>query len=202
MEVVRKDGIAILNVAALVCLIFLTVQGKLNAQSPRVSIDMNNFGAAWRAYIAAPGADKASTLIGILPNGQAEVEVDSAVRTLINTDLHILEREMLAGERNSLRLGFRLFSISDEELKNSLIKLVGYMLRYKAKLFLEELQANEFFVPDLELLLTSYKLSHPEDYAQQKLELNIRLKALGYIEEKELKEIKKKCLKILQAQVQ
>lgn len=172
-------------------------EGNPQTNGVRKSLDMNNLGKAWQEYVAAPGPETANKVYMVLPEALEPVELDTTLRPIITKDLHLLERQIYAGERNSLKMAFRLFSISDTEMQNELYKIIGYLLRYNTKLFLEELQNHESYVPDLDTLVTSYKLSNPDEAAQQKLEFNIRMKALSYIEEKALKSIKKKCTKIL-----
>lgn len=168
------------------------------AQS-RINIDMTNLGKVWEAYIAAPGKDTAIKVYESLPGGKEnrEIELQVDVRDLIMKKLHVLESQIYAGERNALKVAFRMFVIADERMEEDLIKIIGYLLRFNTKLFLQELQEHEDLVPDLNRLVCSFLLSAPGDKAQQNLERNIRLKALGYVEDKQLKSIKKKCIKIL-----
>lgn len=165
----------------------------------RPVLDMSNLGKAWEDFTANPGPETAAKLYEILPDGQVvrEVEVQADVRELISQKLYVLETQIYRGDRDSLKVAFRLFSIADADMQKSLAKIIGYLLRFDTRLFLEELIIHESLVPDLELVVCSFKLSAPGDIPQQTLEKNIRLKALGYIEDKELKDIKKKCIKIL-----
>lgn len=165
----------------------------------RISLNMTNLGKAWEEFTMKPGPETAVKVYELLPDGEKaqEVELQTEVRVLIFQKLHKLESRIYAGDREALKVAFRLFTIADVEMQKSLIKIIGYMLRFNARLFLEELAAHETLVPDMELLVCSFRLSAPDDTTQQKLEKNIRLKALGYIEDKNLKSIKKKCIKIL-----
>ncbi len=182
--------------------IFLGIQVLLpmtGAAQERISLDMTNLGKAWEEFKAKPGPGTATKLYELLPDGKTaqEIELQTEVRELIAKELHALESRIYAGEREALRVAFRLFTIADVEMQKSLIKIVGYLLRFNTRLFLEELITHEELVPDLELLVCSFRLSAPDDNARQKLEKNIRLKALSYIDDKKLKSIKKKCTKIL-----
>lgn len=186
--------LVILSGLALVCF-----QVGIGAPQNRINLDMNNLGKAWDDYITNPNKDTALKLYEILPPGKGpqEVELQVDVRDKIISKLNVLESQIYSGERNSLKVAFRLFGIADSEMQKSLLKIIGYLLRFDTKLFLEELMIHETLVPDLGLLVCSFQLSSPDDKAQQELERNIRLKSLGYIEDKELKDIKKKCIKIL-----
>lgn len=165
----------------------------------RVNLNMTNLGQVWQEYIAQPGPDTALKVYGALPAVAAPqgIELQVDVRDIIFKNLNKLESQVYGGERNALRIAFRLFLIADNEMQIELVKLIGYLLRFNTKMFLEELKTHEALVPDLEQLVCSFLLSNTEDKAQQRLEQNIRIKALGYVSEKPLKGIKKKCLKIL-----
>jgi hypothetical protein len=116
---------------------------------------------------------------------------------MIFKNLHVLERQIYMGERNALKVGFRLFTIADSKMEASLVKIIGYLLRYNTRLFLEELKNYEVLVPDLNQLVCSFQLDNAGDTAKLELERNIRLKALSYVDDKELKAMKRKCTKIL-----
>jgi hypothetical protein len=185
-----------------ICFLLVIIVGlqaaPLNSQD-RIALNMDNLGQFWQEYIAAPGQGNAIKVYDALPDGMGitEVELQTEVRELIFKNLHVLESQVYRGERYSLRVAFRLFLIADNEMETALVKIIGYLLRFNTKLFLEELKAHENLVPDLERLVGYFLLSNPEDKAQQNLERNICIKALGYVDDKELKSIKKKCLKIL-----
>jgi hypothetical protein len=178
---------------------FLAFHPMTGQAQERPKLDMTNLGKAWEDYTANPGKETAVKLYEILPDGQVVrgAEVQAEVRELINQKLYVLETQIYRGDRESLKVAFRLFTIADSEMQKSLAKIIGYLLRFDTRLFLEELMNYESLVPDLELVVCSFKLSAPGDISQQTLEKNIRLKALGYIDDKELKDIKKKCIKIL-----
>lgn len=180
-------------------ILFLCFQAIVMIPQERIKLDMSNLGKAWDEYTANPGKELALTLYELLPSGKdpQEIELQVDVRDKIFSKLNILESQIYSGERNALKVAFRLFNIADGEMQKALIKLIGYLLRYDTKLFLEELMIHEALVPDETQLICSFQLTYPDDKTQQELEKNICLKALGYIEDKELKDIKKKCIKIL-----
>lgn len=198
MRIFQNSPVSIFFIITVIVFTFFSPLTSQEAtQGIRKILDMSNLGKTWQDFVAAPGPETANQVYMVLPEALQPVELDTTLRPIILKDLYLLERQIYAGERNSLKLAFRLFSVADTEMQNALYKIIGYLLRYNTKLFLEELQNHENYVPDLDVLITSYKLSNPEDVAQQKLEFNIRMKALSYIEDKELKTITKKCTKIL-----
>lgn len=180
-------------------LIILWLQAAfLNAQD-NAALNMDNLGRLWQEYIATPGEATAARIYDALPDGTGttKVELQPEVKELIKQNLNVLETQLYRGERYSLRMAFRLFLVTDSEMETTLIKIIGYLLRFNTKLFLEELKTHENLVPNLDRLVCYFMESNPADKAQQNLEKNICIKALGYVEDKDLKNIKKKCLKIL-----
>jgi hypothetical protein len=164
-----------------------------------IMVDSSSLEKAWEEYITNPGEDTATKVYSLLParKGSRQVQVQEEVREMIFKNLNVLESQIYRGERNALKVAFRLFTIADSKMETSLVKIIGYLLRYNPKLFLEELKKHEVLVPDLNQLVCSFQLSNADDPAKQNLEKNIRLKALDYVEDKELKSIKKKCMNIL-----
>ena len=98
----------------------------------RPKLDMTNLGKAWEDYTANPGKETATKLYDILPDGQVvrEVEVQAEVRELISQKLYVLETQIYRGDRDSLKVAFRLFTIADTEMQKSLAKIIGYLLRF------------------------------------------------------------------------
>jgi len=197
MKIRRLSIFSFLFLLVILC-IYAIIGVTGNAQVT-INIDSPNLEKTWKEFIANPGKETAIKVYGLLParKGSRKVQVQEEVREMIFNTLHALESQIYRGEENALKVAFRLFTIADSKMETSLVKIIGYLLRYDTKLFLRELQSHEDLVPNLDLLVCSFQLSSPNDNAQQKLEKNIRLKALGYIEDKELKAIKKKCIKIL-----
>jgi hypothetical protein len=162
-------------------------------------IDSSNLDKTWKEYITNPGEETAIKVYELLPARKIprQIQVQEEVREMIFKNLNILESQIYRGEQNALKVAFRLFTIADSKMETSLVKIIGYLLRYNTKLFLEELKNHEVLVPDLDQLVCSFQLNEAGDTVHLKLEKNIRLKALGYIENKELKAMKKKCIRIL-----
>ncbi len=183
-------------------LIILCVQALTRVTSDaqaKIMIEPSNLGKTWEEYITNPGKDTAIKVYSLLParKGSRQIQVQEEVREMIFKNLNVLESQIYRGERNALGVAFRFFTIADSKMETSLVKIIGYLLRYNPKLFLEELKKHEELVPDLNQLVCSFQLSNADDSGKQTLEKNIRLKALSYVEDKGLRSIKKKCINIL-----
>jgi hypothetical protein len=158
---------------------------------------MANFGKAWEEYIANPTSDNALKVYSLLPDGKdSEIRLQVEVRPLINNSLSVLESQIFSEDRNALKVAFRLFTIADNELKEGVARIIGNLIRFNARLFLQELK-NHYGLVDLSFIVCSFQLSLVGDIPGQELEKKARIKALEYIEDADLSDLQKECIKAL-----
>ncbi len=162
-----------------------------------VQIDMANFGKAWEEYSADPTSDNALKVYALLPDGRdKEIRLQVEVRPLINNSLSVLESQIFSGERNALKVAFRLFTIADNALKEGLARIIGNLIRFDARLFLQELK-NHYELIDLSFIVCSFQFSLTGDIPGQELEKKARIRALEYVEDADLSDLQKECIKSL-----
>lgn len=181
-------------------LIFVILQPSLQygLSFAEVQIDMTNFGKAWGDYVVNPNGENALRIYALLPaRKDMEIRLQVEVRPLISKDLSTLERQIFSGDRDSLRVAFRLFTIADTALEEELGKILGNYIRFNARDCLRELNNHRDLVPYLSLIVCSFQFTLKGDSSGQELERNARLKAMEYIEDDDLKNIKKECIKTL-----
>ncbi len=168
------------------------------AQTPAV-VDWNGLQEAWDQYYAAPSEEKAQKMLNLLPAGQKIMDIKNGFDVInsINDHLGVLEGEIYSGYPTSVRLGFRLFSISYGAFEVSMNKILGNLIAFNPRMFLEQLQANRDLFPSLEPLLGSYLRDTANDPVARNLEQKLRIKALESVEDKDLKAIRKECIKVL-----
>jgi hypothetical protein len=111
--------------------------------------------------------------------------------------LGLLEGEIYSGNPNAIKLGFRLFTISYGTLEVGLNKIIGNLIAFNPRLFLEELAANRDLFLSLDPILGSFLREIPEDTAARELEKNLRIKSLQSVEDKPLKSLRNECIKII-----
>lgn len=163
-----------------------------------VQIGMENFGKVWEDFVSNPNSDNAQKVYSMLPDGKdKEIVLQVEVRPLVSKSLNVLERQVFSGDRNSLKVAFRLFTIADTALEQELGKLLGNYIRFSARGFLEEYDSHRELVPYLSIIVCSFQFSQPGDTAGQELEKKARIKALEYVEDNSLKSVKKECIKTL-----
>ncbi len=188
----------IVTIALLIISTFVLISLLTNRGYAEIQIDMPNFGKVWQEYIAAPNSENAQKVYSMLPGNRDEVvRLQVEVRPLIIGNLNTIERQIFSGDHDALKIAFRLLTIADADIEKELAKILGNLVRFNARLFLQELQNHRDLVPDLSVLLCSYLEVPDMEEAAQELEQKSRISALGYVENEELKDIKKECIKTL-----
>lgn len=164
-----------------------------------ITLDAGNLGKAWQEYMTNPGSETAGKVYDLLPDGvmNLEIKLQVEVRDQINQGINVLESQIVAGDQNSLKLAFRLFTIADPPLIEALAITLGNFMQFNTRSFLQELKTHKHLVPDLSIILCSFQRTLVDDKPGQELEKKIRQKALDGNEDEDLKEIKKECLKAI-----
>lgn len=184
-----------------VCLLGLLLLAALtaNAQTGSPTVDWKGLEEAWNAYYANPSEAAAEKMLNLLPSNVKIADIKDGF-LLINSifdHLGVLEGEIYSGNPNSIRLGFRLFTISYGTFEIALNKIVGNLIAFNPRLFLEELTAHRNLFVTLDPILTSFVRDNPNDPVAQDLEKKLRIKSLESVEDKPLKSLRNECIKIL-----
>jgi len=153
----------------------------------------------WNAYYAEPNEEVAQKLIALLPDGAKVMDIKDGFTVLnsINDHLGVLEGEIYSGNPAAVKLGFRLFTIAYGGFEVNLNKIMGNLIAFNPRIFLEELGANRDLFPNLETLLGSFLRDTASDAVARDLEKKLRIKSLESVEEKSLKALRSECIKIL-----
>jgi len=163
------------------------------------AVDWKGLEEAWNAYYIAPSEEGAQKMLGLLPGNVKIMEIKDGF-LLINSiydHLGVLEGEIYSGNPNAVKLGFRLFTISYGAFEVGLNKILGSLIAFNPRLFLEELGAHRDLFPSLETVLGSYLRDIPNDAVARDLEKKLRIKSLESVEDKPLKSLRNECIKIL-----
>jgi hypothetical protein len=153
----------------------------------------------WNAYYAQPSEEIAQKIIALLPNNAKVMDIKDGFTVLnaINDHLGVLEGEIYSGNPNAVKLGFRLFTIAYGGFEVNLSKIMGNLIAFNPRIFLEEMVANRDLFPNLEPLLGSFLRDTANDPVARDLEKKLRIKSLESVEEKGLKSIRSECIKVL-----
>jgi hypothetical protein len=163
------------------------------------AVDWKGLEEAWNGYYIAPSEEGAQKMLGLLPGNVKIMEIKDGFLLInsINDHLGVLEGEIYSGNPNAIKLGFRLFTISYGAFEVGLNKVLGSLIAFNPRLFLEELGAHRNLFPSLEMVLGSYLRDIPDDGVARELEKKLRIKSLESIEDKPLKSLRNECIKIL-----
>jgi len=184
-----------------VCLLGLLLMATLNvsAQTAAAPINWKALEEAWTAYYPAPSEDGAAQLLRLLPGTAKIIDIKEgfSVINAIADHLGVLEGEIYSGNLNAVRLGFRLFTISFGAMEVTLNKIIGNLISFYPRLFLEELTMHRELFILLDPILGSFLGDPSMDAAAKELEKNLRIKSLEAVEDKTLKTLRNECVKIL-----
>lgn len=187
-----------MTVACLLGLLLLTALAG-NAQTGSPAVDWKGLKEAWNAYYATPSEAGAEKMLNLLPGSVKITDIKDGF-LLINSISHhlgVLEGEIYSGNPNAIKLGFRLFTISYGTFEIALNKIIGNLIAFNPRLFLEELTAHRDLFLSLDPILGSFLREIPNDPVAQDLEKKLRIKSLESVGDKPLKSLRNECIKIL-----
>lgn len=169
--------------------------------SAMATLDWAQLETNWKAYQATPGPETANQVIVLLPVSGKVSDPDNrgdAFRQLVDSQLNFLEERLLIeNEQVAAVIAFRLLTLASGDLEKKLELMLGRFMIFSPRLFLIELNNYRQAVSHLEVILTSYKFDGSLNAESFDLERKHRIKLVEEIDDKELKNIKKECLKIL-----
>ena len=89
-------------------------------------------------------------MLNLLPGNVKIIDIKDGFLVInsIFDHLGVLEGEIYSGNPNAIKLGFRLYTISYGTFEVALNKIIGNLIAFNPRLFLEELAAHRELVPD------------------------------------------------------
>lgn len=143
----------------------------------------------WERFLDEPSAAHARAINGGFTDD----------RTQYDDALAILENEVLAGNREVVRLVFRLVGETDGALKLELSQLLGRLIRVEPALFLDELKRAG--VGRIDSIVGSCGVAFVDRFRAQRHEEGRRLAALVTVGDPELAAVRERCLAELRRQL-
>ncbi len=177
----------------------LIVSAAVFAQTGSPTVDWKGLEEAWNAYYPAPSEPGAEKMLNLLPGNVKILDIKDGFLVInsIFDHLGVLEGEIYSGNPGAVKLGFRLFTVSYGTFEVGLNKIMGNLIAFNPKMFLEELAAHRDLFQSLDPILGSFLREIPNDPVAQELEKKLRIKALETVEEKPLKSLRNECIKLL-----
>ena len=111
---------------------------------------------AWHNFDNFPSSDNAIDLINILPQEPVNFSLPLFEVILESETFRKLEINAFSGDRNSVRILFRMLNVSDGAAGEYLSIELGLLIRIAPRIFLDELKNNRIFVPRIEPLVANY----------------------------------------------
>ncbi len=183
------------------CLLGLLLLAALmgNAQTVPAAVNWEGLKEAWNAYSVNPSEAGAEKMLNLLPGIVKITDIRDGflVVNLILDQLGLLESQIYAGNPNAIKLGFRLYTISYGAFEVALNNIMGKLIAFSPRLFLEELAAHRSLFQTLDPIVASFLKETPDDPVTQELEKKMRIKFLETVDEKPLKALRNECIKIL-----
>lgn len=180
-------------------LLLIAIINLASAQHPTYNVDQ--LGTAWTKFTADPTSANALGVYNLLPEeGHVQKEdMDMELQNGIYNTLGILEKQIRTGNRGSMKLAFRLFTISDGAFTESLQEILGNSIKTQAQPFLVELNKHRNIIGnDLSGLLCNYGESFVDHHDWQVKETSKRIQRLEKVKEKELNKLRDECIAILE----
>lgn len=145
-----------------------------------------------------PSGENALSLYRLLPEKRIThaSQTESELFAQIGDALQGLEKQVFAGDRNSVKLAFRLFAISDGAFTEWLQIMLGNTIRNHPRLFLEELKVHQHLCHELPVV--NFGPEFVDKLREPIAETNARIQALQRVSNGDLAEIGKQCINRLQ----
>jgi hypothetical protein len=146
---------------------------------------------AWERYVSHPTSSNAKAVKRV-----DDYSASARASANFQADLEILENQVLAGDREAVRLVFRA-AMADRVLEHYLYRILGRLARVNARVFLEELQRSGS-KDDPAIVVGTTGEAYADRLAARAHELRARAAALQQIPDRGLVELRDKCVGILQ----
>ncbi len=113
-------------------------------------------------------------------------------------DLALLEVQVISGDREAVRLGFRLLKAADGHVAETLDIMLGRLIRVRPRLFLEESKASGAEATGLVNLVGNFGEPYIDRETAAAYEGKARISALQTVWDSSLSAVPDSCIRVLQ----
>ncbi len=158
--------------------------------------------SAFEEYANYPTGDNAKKATALLPSEHisytGEEDEDETIKFIYERyQLGMLERQVISGERQAVRLAYNLISIADGAFAEDLDIMLGQLIRINPTLFLEGLNEYQGLVERFDALAGNKGDVYVDRLKAQCYEMKLRIDSLSKVKEPHLKYVKNKCIEAL-----
>ena len=166
------------------------------------NINWDRLEQAARIYFDYPSSKNARAFCQDLPKHPLRIDFDvnryKRLFTYVFENLDVLARQVSVGDRDAVKLGFRLYNFSSGLSTMKLDALLGDLIRTHPQLFLEELRCspNARWIKTLgyPLIESGLNFSDKRERADR-YELEMRIKALESVKDSALVDLRDECIR-------
>lgn len=160
---------------------------------------------AWHSFQQTPSSENAFKLYQSLPDNPDSARnvylSQQKVLQSIYEDFKVLEYQVLTQDRNSVKVAFRLISLSDGDFTETICIVLGRLIKINPQMFLQELKTeiktNRKLIKILSGLVSNLGEQYINSHDASLIELEARIKALQLIKDKNLLAIRDECIAVL-----
>jgi len=161
-----------------------------------------DFEKAWDNYLIKPTHDNSVKSYNLLPDKvMGDDYPDGGQTGRIFSKIDQLDKLVQQGNRDALRLAFKLFTIADGEYAEGLQIEIGKLINVNPKLFLQELKNQRHLIVNLDGLVGNLGQDYVDEFERQTKEKEKRIKSLHKVSDKDLIKTRDDCLTELDKQV-
>ena len=201
---VHKKRMRLSPLVVICCTTFLVcscfADGILKDQLP----DWDRIRIAYDKYSAYPTSENAKVVLDLFPLESTNTEKGNREHGLdhifLSDNFMILENEILAGERNSVEIAFRLLICSDAGYSERLYLTIGKLIRINPRLFIEVYSwylNQSLYFKRAEQPVYMVNEAYFQRISAHKYELEMRIKALERVTDQIFLVTREACIKRL-----
>lgn len=158
---------------------------------------------AFESYANYPTSANAAKVTTLLPknnhvkytNDKNEQETLTFIRDAYQFDM--LERQVMSGDREAIRLAFNMFTIADGGFAEDLCIMLGSLIRIHPKLYLEGLEEFQG-LPPIDALVGNTGYIFVDRIDARCHEIQLRIDSLSNVKDAAFLNIRTRCIESLQ----
>jgi hypothetical protein len=168
------------------------------------SVDWSKLCKAWDLYLLYPSAENATRVTALIPlkivseSDSVPLSEETTCHHRFWETLDMLAYQVQAGDPAATRLGFRMRIIADGALAEDLDVVLGALIRGNTVLFLRELRIHATQVgstnADLDHLVGNFGPAFVDRWEADRLETRLRIQALEAVRDRELADLRDRCV--------
>lgn len=187
-----------IHLALILILILYEIVFLLNAQNQNdEKIDWEKIKEVATAYFNYPSSENALKFYLTLPERGPVLRGDVVDFIFKYENFRMLEKQVYASDPNAVKVAFRIINISDGYYTEITETALGNLIRINPRLFLQELNSHKNIRPIEDSAVTMVGEIFADRFKAQKLEIELRIRALETVKNDNLIEIRDQCIKIL-----